>query len=118
MVSLLQNSVSFAEALQFLALRAAKHAFFKETNAKLKFCICLFAFVFSFTFIFTACGKNNTQIKIGHSGGYLSAAVYAADFDADIQQFRSNADIGYALLLGSLDAGFLDIDRLAAFSAA
>jgi len=33
-LSLLQNSVSFAEAMQFLALRAAKHAIFKGCSYK------------------------------------------------------------------------------------
>ena len=67
--------------------------------------------------IFTGCGKTNA-VKIGHSGGYLSAAVFAAqdNIDADIQFFRSTADIGYSLLIGALDAGFMDTDRLAAFS--
>jgi len=32
--SLLQNSVSFAEAMQFLALRAAKHAIFSGNSCK------------------------------------------------------------------------------------
>ena len=37
-MSLLQNSVSFAEAMQFLALRAAKHAFSAVALTKLMFC--------------------------------------------------------------------------------
>ena len=40
-MSLLQNSVSFAEAMQFLALWATKHAFLAVALANLKFCKCL-----------------------------------------------------------------------------
>jgi len=66
-----------------------------------------------------ACGENNGRIKIGHGGGYLSAALYAAggDFAADVQVFRSSSDIAYALLSGRLDAGFVEAEKLAAFAA-
>jgi len=39
--SLLQNSVSFAEAMQFLTLWATKRAFLAVALANLKFCKCL-----------------------------------------------------------------------------
>jgi hypothetical protein len=64
-----------------------------------------------------SCG-GNSLLKIGHGGGYLSAVVFAAqeEFPADYMQFKSSADIGYSLLSGKLDAGFIDADKLAAFS--
>ena len=34
----------------------------------------------------------------------------------DLQQFNSSSDIAYGLLSGTLDAGFVEADRLAAFS--
>ena len=84
---------------------------------------------FPLAFVFTACGENNARIKVGHGGGYLSAALYAAQdgFDADlpvslpvsldIRQFRSSSDIAYSLLSGVLDAGFVEAEKLAAFAA-
>jgi len=72
--------------------------------------------------VFIACGKKNTQnkLRIGHSGGYLSAALYAAQdglsTSADIQQFHSTSDIAYALILDRLDAGFVEAEKLDAFA--
>ena len=84
----------------------------------MKAIISIFA-LFALSLSLISCGtkgtKNNT-LKVGHSGGYLSAAVYAADTDADLQQFRVSSDIAYALLSGSLDAGFVDADRLPALA--
>ncbi|MDR1874197.1 MAG: hypothetical protein LBQ90_04180 [Synergistaceae bacterium] len=55
--------------------------------------------------------------RIGHSGGNLVAALYLASegegwegFDA--VKFNSTADIGYALLSGGLDAGFVEIEKI------
>ena len=82
--------------------------------------IFIFLLFLSLTLILVACGKNNTQknlLKVGHSGGYLSAALYAADYEADIQRFHSTSDIAYSLLSGALDAGFVDAERLAALAA-
>ncbi|MDR1979137.1 MAG: hypothetical protein LBQ42_10445 [Synergistaceae bacterium] len=57
------------------------------------------------------------RFKIGHSGGNLVAALYLAsekegweDFDA--VKFNSTADIGYALLSGGLDGGFVEIEKV------
>jgi len=73
--------------------------------------------------LFASCEKKNVQnnvLKIGHGGGYLSAALYAAEDKLgnkiDIQQFNSLSDVAYSLLLGVLDAGFVGVDKLAAFS--
>ena len=77
------------------------------------------ALALSLSLVLTACAADearNGALKIGHGGGTLSAAVYAAEYDADIQQFQSSSDIGYALLAGTLDAGFLETDKLTAFS--
>ena len=92
---------------------------------KTTFIFTLFFLFFSMALILIACGKDDSQIKIGHSGGYLSAAVYAAQGNLaansfkrpDIQHFRSSSDIAYALLSGTLDAGFVETDKLAAFAA-
>jgi len=72
--------------------------------------------------LFVLCGKGggNKTLKIGHGGGYLSAALYAAKDSlggkADIQQFGSLSDVAYALLHGELDAGFIEVDKLPALS--
>ena len=70
--------------------------------------------------VFISCGKNDTRIKVGYGGGYLSAAVYAAQENldgVDIQQFNSLSDVAYSLLSGALDAGFVEAEKLAAFAA-
>ncbi|MCL2072181.1 MAG: hypothetical protein FWH07_08145 [Oscillospiraceae bacterium] len=75
--------------------------------------------VLSLSLILTACGTDEARdavLKIGHGGGYLSATIYAAEYDADFSQFHSSSDIGYALLAGTLDAGFIETDKLTAFS--
>jgi len=68
---------------------------------------------------FASCEKKNT-LKVGHGGGYLSAALYAAQeklgSQVDIRQFNSLSDVAYSLLLGELDAGFVGVDKLAAFA--
>ena len=78
-----------------------------------------FAIFFSVILTLAACGMNGVRgdlPAIGHGGGYLSAAVYAADVEADVQQFHSSSDIAYSLLSGALDAGFVEADSLAAFA--
>jgi ABC-type nitrate/sulfonate/bicarbonate transport system substrate-binding protein len=79
----------------------------------------ILALLCSLALAFSACGKKDAQIRIGHGGGYLSAALYAAQdsFSADIQNFRSSSDTAYALLSGTLDAGFVEAEKLAAFAA-
>jgi len=68
------------------------------------------------------CGNGNERktLKVGHGGGYLSAALYAArgtlGDKADIRQFGSLSDVAYSLLNGALDAGFVEVDKLAALS--
>jgi len=73
-----------------------------------------------FSVLLFSCVKNDGVLRIGHGGGYLSAAVFAAqqtDLQSiDFQQFNSSSDIAYGLLSGTLDAGFVEADRLAAFS--
>ncbi len=71
--------------------------------------------------VFITCGKKEKEpLRVGHSGGYLSAALYAAQdslANVDIQHFHSTSDIAYALLLGTLDAGFVEAEKLTAFAA-
>ena len=79
----------------------------------------VFSLILPLVFILNACAANEAQsslLAIGHGGGYLSAAMYAADYEADVQQFRSSSDIAYALLSGALDAGFVEADKLAALA--
>ncbi|MCL2102134.1 MAG: hypothetical protein FWH22_10535 [Fibromonadales bacterium] len=75
-------------------------------------------YLFLLFLIVASCKKNDEQIKVGHGGGYLSAAVYASQNNsiADLQHFRSLSDVGYLLLSGNLDAGFVDAEKLAAFA--
>jgi ABC-type nitrate/sulfonate/bicarbonate transport system substrate-binding protein len=73
-------------------------------------------------FFINACEKKNAQnvLKAGYTGGYLFAALYAAqkDFDkqTDVRKFQSSSDVAYSLLSGALDVGFVDADKLSAFS--
>jgi ABC-type nitrate/sulfonate/bicarbonate transport system substrate-binding protein len=80
-----------------------------------------FASLLSLAALLASCGKKDALIKVGHGGGFLSAALYAAqdglDGRFDVQQFYSSSDIAYSLLAGALDAGFVDADKLAALSA-
>jgi len=70
-------------------------------------------------FFFASCEKKST-LRVGHGGGYLSATLYAAQEklgnQVDIRQFNSLSDVAYSLLLGELDAGFVGVDKLAAFA--
>ena len=81
--------------------------------------ICPHALLCCLVLASAACGENEARVKIGHGGGYLSAALYAAQdgFAADVQEFRSSSDIAYSLLAGVLDAGFVEADKLAALAA-
>ena len=82
--------------------------------------IIIFLLLLSLTLLLTACGTNNTQrnlLRIAHGGGYLSAALYATDYKTDIQQFRSTSDIAYALLSETLDAGFVETEKIPALAA-
>jgi ABC-type nitrate/sulfonate/bicarbonate transport system substrate-binding protein len=72
--------------------------------------------------LLSACEKKSAQstLRVGHNGGYLSAALYAAQNDlknVDIQNFHSTSDIAYALIMDRLDAGFVEAEKLAAFAA-
>jgi len=77
------------------------------------------AFLVLVLLFFTSCEEKNT-LKVGHGGGYLSATLYAAQEELgkqiDIRQFNSLSDVAYSLLLGELDAGFVGVDKLAAFA--
>jgi len=77
------------------------------------------AFLILALLFFTSCEEKNT-LKVGHGGGYLSASLYAAQEklgkQVDIRQFNSLSDVAYSLLLGELDAGFVGVDKLAAFA--
>jgi len=71
-------------------------------------------------FFLASCETQNNALKVGHGGGYLSASLYAAQEKlgkkVDIRQFNSLSDVAYSLLLGELDAGFVGVDKLAAFA--
>lgn len=72
--------------------------------------------------VLAACNANANSggLNVGYSGGYLSAALYAAQDDlpegTSLQQFHSTSDIAYSLLSGALDAGFVEAEKLAALS--
>ena len=78
------------------------------------------ALILTSVLVLASCGRKNAPVTVGHGGGYLSAAIYAAQtrdgLNADIQQFQSSSDIAYSLISGALDAGFVDAEKLAAFA--
>jgi len=82
------------------------------------------ALTLALTPVFAACGKkggnDGSMLRVGHSGGYLSAALYAAQDNigdwADIRLFQSTSDIAYALISERLDAGFVEAEKLTALA--
>ncbi|MDR2178776.1 MAG: hypothetical protein LBP21_00580 [Synergistaceae bacterium] len=79
----------------------------------------LFAAVAGVLLLFYALrAKEEPQLKIGHGGGNLVAALYLAsegsdwvkNFDAI--KFGSTSDTGYALLAGGLEAGFIEVEKV------
>ena len=58
--------------------------------------------------------QEDTRLRIGYGSGFLSSPIYAADYDVNLHYFYETADIVPALIQGSLDAGFLSIDRFVA----
>ena len=76
-----------------------------------------FALCLSLALILTSCGEKDARIAVGHGGGYLSAAVYAAQKElggrVDVQSFQAASDVAYALISGRLDLGFVEADKLA-----
>ncbi|MCL1989978.1 MAG: hypothetical protein FWG67_03725 [Defluviitaleaceae bacterium] len=69
------------------------------------------------TVVLTGCfggAVDNGLLNIGYGGGFLSAPLYAADYEVNLHQFTETSDIVYGLAGGSLDAGFLEIDRFIA----
>lgn len=62
----------------------------------------------------TSEANHNAQLNIGYGSGFLSSPIYAADYDVNLHQFASSADVVYGLAGGSLDAGFLEINRFIA----
>lgn len=60
--------------------------------------------------------RHATPLRIGHVGGPLLGPLYAvADIEnaprLELARFSSSSDIGYALLSGHLDAGFIETDK-------
>lgn len=64
----------------------------------------------------SGCSERDTAV-IGHSGGPLLAAAYVAEGSPEfgdrfeLSRLGTPADVGYALLSGDLDAGFIDPAR-------
>jgi ABC-type nitrate/sulfonate/bicarbonate transport system substrate-binding protein len=69
----------------------------------------------------TTSKKNNdkTKVLVGHSGNPLLSFLYFAANDDDLKKsfslakFNTPADIGYGLLSGSVDVGFIEPERIA-----
>lgn len=66
--------------------------------------------------------EKGQPLRIGHPGSPLTASLYAAGAAAPPSvwtavKFNSAADIGYALLSGDLDAGFVEPGKLAKLAA-
>jgi ABC-type nitrate/sulfonate/bicarbonate transport system substrate-binding protein len=65
--------------------------------------------------------KEERKFRIGHNGGNLMGALYAAGDFKDwpktfsTRKFGADADIAYALLNHDLDAGFIAIEKLKDF---
>ena len=58
--------------------------------------------------------SENEHLNIGYGSGFLSSPIYAADYEVNLHQFLQTADIVYGLAGGSLDAGFIALDRFIA----
>lgn len=65
---------------------------------------------------------NSNLLSVGHSGGNLTAALYIAQDNERFnesyktERFQDNSTIGYGLLSGQLDVGFVDAEKLKALS--
>lgn len=63
--------------------------------------------------LLTGCQKDN-KVKVGHTGGPLLPTLYSAYNTKEWKngfeslKFGSSGDVGYALLSGEIDAGFVD----------
>ena len=72
------------------------------------------SFVLFLIILFLISCTHATRVKIGHSGGPLLPALYSAydtkEWKTEFEsvKFETSSDIGYALLSGKLDAGFVD----------
>jgi ABC-type nitrate/sulfonate/bicarbonate transport system substrate-binding protein len=76
--------------------------------------------------VLTACGpspeKAERPVDVGHSGSPLTASLYAAAATPEggkalsLKKFGSPADVGYALLSGDIDAGFIEPAKLKGLS--
>ena len=69
----------------------------------------------------SSCRKGGDgALRVGHGGGYLSAALYVAAEGlgdrVDVQSFHSMSDAAYSLLSGKIDVGFVEAEKLAALS--
>ena len=78
--------------------------------------VYIVAFLFLLSSVLTACGIRKSELRVGHGGGYPSAALYAADFPTDLYKFKTSADIVYALIASMLDVGFVEAEKLAALA--
>ncbi|MCL1948215.1 MAG: hypothetical protein FWF59_00550 [Turicibacter sp.] len=58
--------------------------------------------------------SGNSQLNIGYGSGFLSSPIYAAEHAVNLHYFQQASDIVYGLLGGSLDGGFLQVDRFVA----
>lgn len=70
--------------------------------------------------IFWPSGSKDNKTLVGHSGGTLIAVAYAAEQDSDwcqdyeLVRLGTAADVGYALLSGDIDAGFVEVSKIPA----
>ena len=62
----------------------------------------------------TTAASDNGLLNIGYGSGFLSSPIYAADYEVNLHHFWQTSDIVYGLAGGSLDAGFIAIDRFVA----
>jgi ABC-type nitrate/sulfonate/bicarbonate transport system substrate-binding protein len=71
-----------------------------------------------FLWLFVLRAPSVPSLRVGHGGGNLSAALYLASEEQgwkgnfETLRFGSTSDVGYALLSGGLDAGFVDIEKV------
>ncbi len=62
--------------------------------------------------------SKDALIIVGHTGNPILSPLYVSmhtareqDWSIDARKFQGTSEIGYALLAGTIDAGFLDIDK-------
>jgi ABC-type nitrate/sulfonate/bicarbonate transport system substrate-binding protein len=92
------------------------------TRSSVKYLAFFAASVMGAFLLNAECSYAGGKFSVGHTGGNLVSALYRAseqpgwDDKFEAVKLGSSSDVGYALISGSLDAGFVDVTRVKYFA--